>query len=279
MERQFSAQTLEAAYELAAKALGTSVINLEVTVVQKPKAGFFGLFRKDAIIIASVPKEQKSSRKKHENSYKTKKLDIQDISEQITTTAPSEDIKLDSIPEYKHTDTTSDNFYKKNKKQKDCKLVIKQDPEVIIAEVREKINSLFADICFEIDDIDVSLYDSETIYIEFKGKDAPLLIGKEGYRYKALSYILFNWINEKYSMMVRLEIAEFLKNQEEAISNYLIPVIEDIEQKGMAKTKPLDGVLVHIALAQLREKFPNKYVAIKTNIKGDKYVLVNEYRD
>ena len=59
---------------------------------------------------------------------------------------------------------------------------------------------------------------------------------------------------------------------------YLNPIIEDIKNGNMVKTKPLDGVLVHIALKILRDEFPDKYVAIKTNIKGDKYVLVNEYR-
>lgn len=56
------------------------------------------------------------------------------------------------------------------------------------------------------------------------------------------------------------------------------PVIETIKEKGMFKTKPLDGILVHIALKKLREEFPEKYVAVKTNVRGDKYVLVNEYR-
>ena len=73
-------------------------------------------------------------------------------------------------------------------------------------------------------------------------------------------------------------ILKFLKNQEEAIHNYLIPVIETIKEKGSFKTKPLDGILVHIALKRLREEFPEKYVAVKTNVRGDKYVLVNEYR-
>ena len=50
------------------------------------------------------------------------------------------------------------------------------------------------------------------------------------------------------------------------------------KEKGTFKTKPLDGILVHIALKKLREEFPDKYVAVKTNIRGDKYVLVNEYR-
>jgi len=28
----------------------------------------------------------------------------------------------------------------------------------------------------------------------------------------------------------------------------------------------------------LRDEFPDKYLAVKTNVKGDKYILVNEYR-
>lgn len=78
--------------------------------------------------------------------------------------------------------------------------------------------------------------------------------------------------------MLRLEVAEFLKNQEIAICAYLEPVIELIKEKGSFKTKPLDGILVHIALKRLREEFPLKYVAVKTNVKGEKYVLVNEYK-
>lgn len=47
---------------------------------------------------------------------------------------------------------------------------------------------------------------------------------------------------------------------------------------GKGRTKVLDGVLVHIALEQLREAFPDKYVAIKTDrVSGKKYVLVNRF--
>ena len=70
----------------------------------------------------------------------------------------------------------------------------------------------------------------------------------------------------------------FRENQEEAIHAYLEPIIEQIRENGNFKTKPLDGILVHIALKRLREEFPDKYIAVKTNIRGEKYVLVNEYR-
>ena len=90
--------------------------------------------------------------------------------------------------------------------------------------------------------------------------------------------MFFNWINSKYHLNTRLEIAEFLVSQEQMIANYIKPVIEQIEQTGRGQTKPLDGILVQIAVSQLREKFPNKYVGIKTNSFGEKYIIINEFR-
>jgi spoIIIJ-associated protein len=148
----------------------------------------------------------------------------------------------------------------------------------MLEDIKTKINLLFNNLCFEINEINVSIYDKNTILIELNGNDAPLLIGKDGYRYKALSYLLFNWINDKYSMMTRLEIAQFLKSQEESTILYLEPIIKNIKTNNTAKTKPLDGVIIHIALKILRDEFPKKYVAIKTNTKGDKYVFVSEYK-
>lgn len=149
--------------------------------------------------------------------------------------------------------------------------------EVAIKEVKENINKLFKESCFALDEIKVEKHDDETILIEFSGEDAALLIGKEGYRYKSLSYLLYNWINIKYNLNIRLEIAEFLKNQEEMIEKYLVGVIERINNNGRAQTKILDGVLVKIALEALRKEFPNKYVGIKTGREGGKFIVVNDF--
>ena len=143
--------------------------------------------------------------------------------------------------------------------------------------VQVDINRLFSSICFEIDTIEVSMYDENTLLIEFKGEDAALLIGKEGYRYKALSYMIFNWINTKYQLQLRLEIAEFLKNQEESVSRYLSSVKESVDRDGRAQTKVLDGVLVQIALRELRDIYPDKYVAIRSTRDGLKYIIINDY--
>ena len=151
------------------------------------------------------------------------------------------------------------------------------DMTQIANSVEIEINELFDLTCFEIDAIEVSPYDENTLLVEFKGKDAALLIGKEGYRYKALSYMLFNWINTKYQVQLRLEIAEFLKNQEESISKYLVGVCENIDRDGRAQTKILDGVLIQIALNELRERYPDKYIVIRSTRDGLKYIIINDY--
>lgn len=151
--------------------------------------------------------------------------------------------------------------------------------EEVAAEVQIRINDLFKQICFKIDEIKVSVYDDSTLLIEFGGEDAALLIGKEGYRYKALSYMLFNWINSAYQVQLRLEIAEFLKNQEESIGRYLVGVYENIDRDGKAQTKILDGVLVQIALRELRNRYPDKYVAIRSTRDGSKFIIVNSYNE
>lgn len=148
----------------------------------------------------------------------------------------------------------------------------------IVQEVNYNINKLFSKTCFTLNNVEVSSYDDTTILVEFTGDDAALLIGKEGYRYKALSYMLFNWINAKYGVQLRLEIAEFLKNQEEMVHKYLEGVNEQINNNGRAQTKILDGVLVQIALKRLRETYPDKYVAIRTNRDGLKYIIINSFR-
>ena len=144
-------------------------------------------------------------------------------------------------------------------------------------EISQGLQRLFEHSCYDIDTIKVNCQNG-VVHIVLDGKDAALMIGKEGYRYKAISYMLHNWINIKYSLNISLEISEFLKNQKEMIDSYLKGVKERIDLHGKAQTKPLDGILVKLALENLRAEYPNKYVAIKTIRDGRKIVVVNEFK-
>jgi spoIIIJ-associated protein len=147
----------------------------------------------------------------------------------------------------------------------------------VLPQIRVGVNELVETSCFKIHVVRVEAHDEQSVLVEIDGEDAALLIGKEGYRYKAFSYLLYNWINMKYGLGIRLEIAQFLHNQEEMIENYLVTIIERIGAQGRAQTKPLDGVLIKIALEKLRARFPEKYVGIKTGREGRKFVVVNDF--
>ena len=288
--KKFESNCLEKVYELATAEFNCSISELEIEVIQQPSKGFLGFGKKNAIIEVCF-KDNCKKYVQETKSFRNKDVRIQEVSERIEYSNQKEERNLSQhqhedeiessscVPKVGSKDKIFDNFYNEEASQNEVsKIVIKKDKEKILKEVQEGIHLLFDNTCYCLDKINVEFYDEETLYVEFLGEDSALLIGKEGYRYKALSYILFNWINEKYGLMLRLEVAQFLKNQEEAIYTYLEPIIEIIKEKGTFKTKPLDGILVHIALKKLRDEFPDKYVAVKTNVRGDKYVLVNEYR-
>ena len=142
--------------------------------------------------------------------------------------------------------------------------------------IKEELSALFEKSCFNVKINEVSKYNEETVFIKIDGEDAALLIGKEGYRYNALNYMLYNWIHQKYGFKVRLEIAEFLKTQKEKLKDYLDFFVEEkIKPRGYGRTRALDGILAFLALEILREKLPDKYVGIKER-NGEKYIIVGE---
>ncbi len=287
--------TLEQACKDAAAALECSASELMIEIVQSPSSGFMGLFKKSAIIVAAKKKQEtkesetkfvkkeKPEFKNHEkkspkkDSNKDTKKSAQTIIND--TIMPESFVSMQDDDDYDMEDInyTADYEEDEEEKQEGSSRVV--SAYEVAKKVEKEINELFGLICFKIDKIEVSAYDEDTLLVEFKGEDAALLIGKEGYRYKALSYMIFNWINTKYQLQLRLEIAEFLKNQEESVARYLTAVYENVDRDGRAQTKILDGVLIQIALKELREKYPNKYVAVRSTRDGLKFIIINDYHN
>jgi len=281
---KIEAVTLEDAFNDAAASLECSVTELAIEVVQVPSNGFLGFFKKNAIIVATVkPKERPEAQEKtaavervvEEEEVIPAPTMLNDTIMPTSFVSDQDEQDEDLASGLDYTADYDDEYDEELEENLPTAVAI----ETVAAEVEKEINDLFALICFDIDKIAVSVYDKETILVEFQGEDAALLIGKEGYRYKALSYMLFNWINSKYDVQLRLEIAEFLKNQEESVARYLEGVYESIDRDGRAQTKILDGVLVQIALKELRERYPEKYVVIRSTKDGLKYIIVNDYHN
>jgi len=272
------APTLEEAYELAANQLSCSVTELQCEVIQYPTKGILGLFKKQAIIVAtSTVSEPAESYSEDESAKHSKSLEEAAASE-IISTLHNEEVQEESVSADYTSPVTSkeriiDGFFEaQNALEEEGPYV----DTALAQSIEESLKHLFDLSCFDIDVVEVDVVDN-TALIFIDGEDAALLIGKEGYRYNALSYMIFNWLHAKYQLYIKLEIAEFITSQQEMIRNYLQPVIEKVEKYGRAKTRFLDGILVQIALEQLREAFPDKYVAIKTGKSGKRFVVINEF--
>ncbi len=305
--KRIEADTLEEAYSKAAKELSCSVTEINYEIVQYPTSGVMGLFKKTAIIVAvkksiSVlensaditalkeevkrevinestdvylkPKKEKKSVKEETKIYKTSKVNKDKVKKTEVDIAKFE--KRDEIVDtFFSSEENSSINEEKNEVIFDDDRDVPENRERAI-EIERKIQNLMKVACFEIDTVEVDVFNG-IAHIFIDGEDAALLIGKEGYRYNALSYMLFNWINAEYDLYIKLEIAEFIQAQEEMIDNYLKPIAEHILVYGKGKTKPLDGILVQIALEKLRAMFPNKYIAIKTGKDGKKFIIINDF--
>ncbi|CBG40203.1 Jag N-terminal domain-containing protein [Helicobacter mustelae] len=142
--------------------------------------------------------------------------------------------------------------------------------------IQEELRELLACMPYEIDAIEVTPYDHQTLFIFLDGEDSPLLIGENGYRYRAFSYMLFYWVHFRYGYNIRLEVARFLQMQEEMVDQYMRSIHPYIEHSKHFKTKKLNGTSAFLLLKRLREKYPGKYISIKQE-ENEQYILIRSF--
>ncbi|MGN8402127.1 Jag N-terminal domain-containing protein [Helicobacter pylori] len=259
---EIKAKTLEEALIQASIALNCPIINLQYEVIQTPSKGFLNIGKKEAIILASVKesvKEVKEESVKETNTKENHQNNIEEKKQKLETETPQEE-RITPKPPKKNPKEESHNGDK-------------------LHEIKQELKDLFSHLPYKINKVEVSLYEPGVLLINIDGEDSALLIGEKGYRYKALSYLLFNWIHPAYGYSIRLEISTFLQNQEKVMEAQLQSVIMTVHEVGKGQMKAPDGVLTYIALKKLRKAFPNKYVSIKTNLNDEKYIVINDFNN
>ncbi|MGL2414388.1 Jag N-terminal domain-containing protein [Helicobacter pylori] len=259
---EIKAKTLEEALIQASIALNCPIINLQYEVIQTPSKGFLNIGKKEAIILAGVKesvKEVKEESVKETNTKEIHQNNIEEKKQKLETKTPQEE-RITPKPPKKNLKEESHNGDK-------------------LHEIKQELKDLFSHLPYKINKVEVSLYEPGVLLIDIDGEDSALLIGEKGYRYKALSYLLFNWIHPAYGYSIRLEISTFLQNQEKVMEAQLQSVIMTVHEVGKGQMKAPDGVLTYIALKKLRKAFPNKYVSIKTNLNDEKYIVINDFNN
>lgn len=168
--------------------------------------------------------------------------------------------------------------YKEEDKQQEERPVDKSQEELKAShciKIQEELKELLGFMPYEIDRIEVEMLDDQVVSIFLDGKDSALLIGEKGYRYKAFSYLLFHWIYSKYGYGLRLEVAQFLKMQEELVEQYIQEIKSHISQKQKFRTKSLNGVLGFVAQRRLKELYPKKKIKLRGEGE-EQYIYIGE---
>ncbi|WP_367705059.1 Jag N-terminal domain-containing protein [Helicobacter pylori] len=259
---EIKAKTLEEALIQASIALNCPIINLQYEVIQTPSKGFLSIGKKEAVILAGVKesvKEVKEESVKETNTKENHQNNIEEKKQKLETETPQGEI-ITPKPPKKNPKEESHNGDK-------------------LHEIKQELKDLFSHLPYKINKVEVSLYEPGVLLIDIDGEDSALLIGEKGYRYKALSYLLFNWIHPAYGYNIRLEISTFLQNLEKVMDTQLQSTIMTVHEVGKGQMKAPDGVLTYIALKKLRKAFPNKYVSIKTNLNDEKYIVINDFNN
>ncbi len=258
---EIKAKTLEEALIQASIALNCPIINLQYEVIQTPSKGFLNIGKKEAIILAGVKESVKEVKEESVKETNTKEIhQSAEEKKQKLETETSQEEKITPKPPKKNPKEESHSGDK-------------------LHEIKQELKDLFSHLPYKINKVEVSLYEPGVLLIDIDGEDSALLIGEKGYRYKALSYLLFNWIHPAYGYSIRLEISTFLQNQEKVMEAQLQSVIMTVHEVGKGQMKAPDGVLTYIALKKLRKAFPNKYVSIKTNLNDEKYIVINDFNN
>ncbi len=258
---EIKAKTLEEALIQASIALNCPIINLQYEVIQTPSKGFLNIGKKEAIILAGVKESVKEIKEESVKETNTKEIhqSAKEKKQNSEIETPQEEITTPKPPK-KNLKEESHNGDK-------------------LHEIEQELKDLFSHLPYKINKVEVSLYEPGVLLIDIDGEDSALLIGEKGYRYKALSYLLFNWIHPAYGYNIRLEISTFLQNQEKVMEAQLQSTIMTVHEVGKGQMKAPDGVLTYIALKKLRKAFPNKYVSIKTNLNDEKYIVINDFNN
>ncbi|RVZ64537.1 Jag N-terminal domain-containing protein [Helicobacter pylori] len=258
---EIKAKTLEEALIQASIALNCPIINLQYEVIQTPSKGFLSIGKKEAIILAGVKESVKEVKEESVKETNTKEIhqNAEEKKQNLETETPQEE-RITPKPPKKNLKEESHNGDK-------------------LHEIKQELKDLFSHLPYKINKVEVSLYEPGVLLIDIDGEDSALLIGEKGYRYKALSYLLFNWIHPAYGYSIRLEISTFLQNQEKVMEAQLQSTIMTVHEVGKGQMKAPDGVLTYIALKKLRKAFPNKYVSIKTNLNDEKYIVINDFNN
>lgn len=225
---------VDTAVKLALEDLKLTIDEVDVTVLEQPSRGFFGIGSKLALVRVEKKKApeveiKKPERKEEQVSKKTEKAQAP------KTVAPKKEIKKEEVKNTKETKVIDEN------------LVPCEDHEALrfLREVTKEMGLTL--------DIDAKKGD-ETLYLNIQGKDSGTIIGKRGQTLDAIQYLTSLVVNKGNDDYVRVVVdAENYRAKREKTLEALAYRLANkvIKTKRSVKLEPMNPYerkVIHAAL-------------------------------
>lgn len=236
---------VDTAVQLALADLKLSIDEVDVTVLEEPSRGFFGIGSKLALVRVEkkkAPEKKVEPKREQSESFKLEKKNDRMPEEKLKKKAESKEVKFEKQPE-KRTEKRAE---KKEFVKKEHNAVIDTKPA---EELPPCENHIAIDFLREVSQqmglsLDISARaDDENVYVDIQGKDSGTIIGKRGQTLDAIQYLTSLVVNKEKEDYVRVVVdAENYRSKREKTLELLAERLADkvIRTRKSVRLEPMN---------------------------------------
>ena len=244
------AKDVDSAVKLALEDLQLGIDEVDVTVLEEPSRGFFGIGQKLALVKVEKKKEAKEPPKE------TKKPEVKKEKKPEKPQAA-----LEEKPKAAKAETP------KRKKERaprraeremqDLEPVIEKIPEDELIDVQDHAALKFLEEVTKEMGLDLDIKakaGKETLYIDIQGKDSGTVIGKRGQTLDAIQYLTSLVVNkeQKDYVRVKLDTENYRKRRTETLENLARNIAYKVKKTkrpvSLEPMNPYERRIIHSAL-------------------------------
>ena len=245
---EIKAKTVEDAITEASLKLGVTSDKMEYEVLEEGSAGFFGIGKRDAVILAHK-KEEKIKEKKEEVKEKAKKP-VKSAKKEVKN--KKKDFKKDTKKEAKKEEEPVQQAVPKKQKE------ITPMNEATIKVCEEYLLSILKEMGL---DAKVTSREEEdhSLYMDVSGEDMGLIIGKRGQTLDAIQYLTSLVVNKDHNKYVRVVVdaENYRAKREKTLQQLAIRLGTKVLRTGrpvrLEPMNPYERMVIHATLHQSEE--------------------------
>lgn len=230
---------VETAVKLALDDLKLTIDEVDVTVLEEPSRGFFGIGSKLALVRVEKKKSQAAGAKEAKTEHKEEKI--------VPEKAEKAHIKRTE---------TSEKKYKKEEIKEDFKEEIRYEDENLVPCEEHEALDFLRKVTKEMGlDLDISAKTGESsVYLSINGKDSGTIIGKRGQTLDAIQYLTSLVVNKGHEEYTRVVVdAEHYRAKREKtleslafrLANKVVKTRRSVKLEPM---NPYERKVIHAAL-------------------------------